>query len=57
MPTAFRNIERAREELAQLHGKLLQLGKRVNSVRESTHNRRMLMRSQTWRFAYAARLM
>jgi predicted DNA-binding transcriptional regulator AlpA len=35
MPTAFRNIERAREELAQLHGEFLQLEKRVNSVRES----------------------
>jgi hypothetical protein len=35
MPTTFRNIERAREELAQLHEELLQLEKRVNSVRES----------------------
>lgn len=35
MPTPCRNIERAREELAQLHGELLQLEKRVNSVRES----------------------
>ena len=53
----FRNIERASEGLAQLHGDLLQLERRVNSVRESTHNGRMSMRSQTWRFAYAARLM
>jgi hypothetical protein len=35
MPTTFRNIERAKQELAQLHGELLQLEKRVNSVRES----------------------
>jgi Helix-turn-helix domain len=35
MPTTFRNIERAREELAHLHGELLQLEKRVNSVRDS----------------------
>jgi hypothetical protein len=35
MPTTFRNLERAREEVAQLHGELLQLEKRVNSVRES----------------------
>ena len=35
MPTAFRNIERAKEEIAQLHGQLAQLEKRVNSVRES----------------------
>lgn len=35
MSTAFRNIERAKDELAQLHGELLQLEKRVNSVRES----------------------
>jgi hypothetical protein len=35
MTTAFRNIERARGELTQLHGELLQLEKRVNSVRES----------------------
>jgi len=33
--TPFRNIERAKEEMAQLHGDLLQLEKRVNSVRES----------------------
>jgi hypothetical protein len=31
MPTAFRNIERAREELGQLHRELLQLEKRVDS--------------------------
>jgi predicted DNA-binding transcriptional regulator AlpA len=35
MPIAFRNTERARQEIAQLHGELLQLEKRVNSVRES----------------------
>jgi predicted DNA-binding transcriptional regulator AlpA len=35
MPTTFRNIERAREELAHLHRELLQLERRVNSVRES----------------------
>ena len=35
MATLFRNIERAREELAQLHGELLQLEKRVDSLRES----------------------
>ena len=35
MTTEFRNMERAREELALLHGELLQLEKRVNSVRES----------------------
>jgi len=35
MPTTFRNIERAREELAQLHTELLRLEQRVNSVRES----------------------
>jgi len=35
MPTTYRNIERAREEVAQLHGELRQLEKRVNSVRES----------------------
>jgi len=35
MATAFRNIERAREDLAQLHAELLQLERRVNSVRES----------------------
>jgi len=35
MPIAFRNIERARQEIAQLHGELLQLEKRVNSVRKS----------------------
>ena len=35
MPTAFRNIERAREELAQLRGEFSQLEKHVNSVRES----------------------
>jgi len=35
MPVTFRNIERAKEEIAQLHGELLQLEKRVNSVRES----------------------
>jgi hypothetical protein len=33
--TTFRNIEGARAELAQLHADLLQLEKRVNSVRES----------------------
>jgi hypothetical protein len=32
MTTTFRNIERARGELTQLHGELLQLEKRVNSV-------------------------
>src|SRR5487761_175828 len=35
MSALFRNIERAREEIAQLHGELLQLEKRANSVRES----------------------
>jgi len=35
MPTPCRNIERAREELTQLHGELLQLEKRVNLVQES----------------------
>jgi hypothetical protein len=35
MPTTFRNIERARQELAQLHGELLKLEKRVNSVHDS----------------------
>jgi hypothetical protein len=35
MATTFRNIERARGELTQLHGELLQLEKRVNSARES----------------------
>ncbi len=35
MSAAFRNIERAKDELAQLHGELLQLENRVNSVRES----------------------
>ncbi len=35
MPATFRNIERATKELAQLHGELLQLEMRVNSVCES----------------------
>ncbi len=35
MATTFRNIERAKEELAHLHGELLHLEKRVNSVGES----------------------
>jgi len=35
MPTAFRNIERAREEVAQLHRDLQQLENRMHSVRES----------------------
>jgi hypothetical protein len=35
MPNASRNIERARQEIAQLHGELLQLEKRVDIVRES----------------------
>jgi hypothetical protein len=35
MATAFRNIKRAREELAQLPGELFRLEKGVNSVPES----------------------
>jgi hypothetical protein len=35
MTITFRNLERAKEELAKLHGELLQLEQRVNSVRES----------------------
>ena len=35
MPKAFRNIDLAREELSQLHGELLQLEKRVDSLHES----------------------
>ena len=35
MAAAFRNIERAREELAELQGEFIQLEKRVNLVRES----------------------
>jgi hypothetical protein len=35
MSTAIRNIERAKDELTQLHGELLQLEKRFNSVRDS----------------------
>jgi hypothetical protein len=35
MTITFRNLERAKEELAKLHGELLQLEKRVNSVRDS----------------------
>lgn len=35
MPTAFRNIEQAREELTELDRELLQLEKRVDSLRES----------------------
>jgi len=35
MDIAFRNIERTKEDLAKLHVELLQLEKRVNSVRES----------------------
>jgi hypothetical protein len=35
MTMTLRNIERAKEELAELHRELLRLEKRVNSVRES----------------------
>ena len=35
MPTAFRNIEQAKEEVAQLHGEIRQLEKRVDTLRES----------------------
>jgi hypothetical protein len=35
MPTRIRNLERAKEEAEQFHRELLQLEKRVNSVRES----------------------
>lgn len=35
MHKTYRNIERAREEPAQLHGELLHWEKRVNPVRES----------------------
>ena len=35
MSTTFRSVGLGREELAHLHGELLQLEKRVNSVRES----------------------
>jgi hypothetical protein len=38
MGAAFRNIERAREEVTQLHAVLLQLESRVDSVRESLGN-------------------
>jgi predicted DNA-binding transcriptional regulator AlpA len=35
MSTEFRNMERAREELAHLHGEIRQLEKRVDTLRES----------------------
>jgi hypothetical protein len=38
MTTAFRNIERARGELTQLQGELLELEKHMNSMRESLGN-------------------
>jgi uncharacterized coiled-coil DUF342 family protein len=34
MATAFRNIERARQEIAQLHIEIVQLEKLLKSVRE-----------------------
>lgn len=34
MATAFRNIERAKEELAQIHGEIVQLERRVDTLHQ-----------------------